>query len=154
MNALSSDKIVVPHIGVGEIRFGMDRDGVRAILGDPAEVDAESVPDWESWSYPDLGLEITFDADEEYRCTYLQVSHADYQVGGTTMLGLERAALVKSTSGLDLGEGVDSEEDGGDESLEFPDVSLEIHFDAGRSVMLGWSAEIDETDEFRFPNQG
>lgn len=145
---------VVPLVGVGQVRFGMDREAVRGILGDPAEIDAESVPDWESWTYPHLGLEVTFDADEEYRCTYLQVHRVDYQVGGVTLLGLDRATLEQATSSLELGESEASAEGDGEESLEFPDAALEIHFDGGRSVMLGWSAEIDETDEFRFPAEG
>lgn len=143
----------MPHVGVGEIRFGMDREAVRAILGEPAEVDADSVPDWESWAYPGMSLEITFDADEGDRCTYLQVQSAEYDVGGANLIGLDRKAVEKAIAGLGLGESEASVENGGEESLEFPETALEIHFDGGLSVMLGLSAEIDETDEFRFPGE-
>ena len=149
----ASARTVIPHVGVGEVRFGMDREAVQAILGSPAERDAESVPDWESWAYPDLGLEITFDADEAYRCTYLQVDRADYQLAGESLFGLDRASIIGIASKLSLGEVAEAEDGEDQATLEFPEASLEIHFEAGRSVMLGWSAEIDETDEFRFPKE-
>jgi hypothetical protein len=172
---MKDDRTILPHVGVGALRFGMNRGEVRELLGEPTLADAESVPDWESWAYPSLGLELTFDADEAFRCTYMQVDHADYLVSGRVVLGLSRAALEETALDLALGECILSEDDwdadvdsdvdaderaddqaddhGDEETLEFPDADVEIHLEAGRSVTLGWSAEIDESDEFRFPDR-
>ncbi|MFK7895600.1 MAG: hypothetical protein AB8G23_07170 [Myxococcota bacterium] len=158
---MDSEHQISPHLGVGDIRFGMDREAVRERLGDPDSVDSESVPDWESWTYSARGLELTFDADESDRCTYLQVRLETYHVGGIFLLGLDLDSVERASSDLGLGEGELADPDPeleseaaaeqGEMVLEFPDADLEIHFEGGRSIMLGLSAEIDETDEFRFP---
>lgn len=69
--------IVQPFVQVGPIAFGMTREQVFALLGEPSE---KQIQDWgdgdktECWAYPVLGIQIDFDSAEDWRASSFSLS--------------------------------------------------------------------------------
>lgn len=98
--------------GLGRIRFGMSREEVREILGEPDEIDTfshsendgESDDLMESWHYDELELSASFDELEDWRLVTLAVSSPDYLFEGKSLIGLDKEELVPVLHELGLRE--------------------------------------------------
>lgn len=61
---------IIPGVGFGEIKFGMSQDEVENILGEPDEVEEQNYGQGEAaevYYYDELGISMSFDAEEEFR---------------------------------------------------------------------------------------
>ena len=72
-------KEIKPGVGLGFLKFGMSRDQVKELLGEPALIDKYSHSDaandgTESWEYDELFLSISFDEAENWKLMMFSVS--------------------------------------------------------------------------------
>jgi hypothetical protein len=61
---------IIPGVGFDDIKFGMMQDEVEGILGEPDEVEEQNYGDGEAaevFYYDELGISMSFDAEEDYR---------------------------------------------------------------------------------------
>ena len=61
---------IIPGVGFDKIKFGMTQDEVEDILGEPDEVEEQNYGEGESaevFYYDELGISMSFDAEEDYR---------------------------------------------------------------------------------------
>ena len=66
-------------IGLGIIKFGMSRDQVKIILGEPNEKELHydedaNIDASELWHYDDLDISISFDQEEDWKLVTLAVT--------------------------------------------------------------------------------
>ena len=59
-------------IGIGELKFGITRDSVREMLGEPESCEKYSYSNTEkdlteSWYYTTLGISVGFDEEDNWR---------------------------------------------------------------------------------------
>lgn len=153
-------KEINPMEGLGILKFGMKRDEVRAILGDPTEIDTHSFAGGgedlsESWHYDDLEVSMSFDEDDDYRLITLAVSSDFYEFKGKSLIGLNRKALTKElhdagVEDLDFedGAGMDMPEH---DLLAAPSLFVNFWLENGTLKEIQWSPRFTDEDEVEWP---
>lgn len=121
----SAIQSIIPGYGIDKIKFGMTRDEVKAILGEPDWKEKYSYTDDEdemtiSWEYYDLALSLNFDEEEDWRLIDIAVSSESAQLNGVQIIGKDKAHLTNILN--DMGVSIIYEED--QSSTEGPNHSL------------------------------
>ncbi|WP_420318700.1 hypothetical protein [Ekhidna sp.] len=111
---------ILPGIGLGKLKFGMSRDEVKSMLGEPNHQEITHYGDDEedksdAWEYHPLRLDMSFEEAEDWRLTILSVSSEDYLFKGSSLIGLSQEELMEE---LDLH---------GIKDLEIEDLSSKDH---------------------------
>jgi len=94
-----------PGVGIGPLRLGMDRDTVRALLGDPAREDTRDYGEGDiihDWEYEALRLSLSFASDHEDRLSCITTEADDATLSGEGIVGLTETQLLETHFG-DLG---------------------------------------------------
>ena len=89
-----------PFEGLGPISFGMKRDQVIEILGEPDDQESllsadMDLPPIEIMHYDKLGLSLEFELDNEYELINIAISEGDYSIKGKTFIGKTFAELLE-----------------------------------------------------------
>ncbi len=101
--------IIRPGVGVGDVQFGMTRQQVVEILGEPNEIEGFAYPENENedmeeiWHYDELELSASFEAEEDWCLVSLSVTGEDYRLHETPFIGLTKDALYAVLYDLDFG---------------------------------------------------
>lgn len=78
-------------IGVGDIKFGMFRKEVSAILGEPSEKELEKDFDTgdavETWDYENEGVSFSFDEEEDWRLETITINSSNFELNGVGLIG-------------------------------------------------------------------
>ena len=136
---------LVPQVGFGDIRLGMLRSEVKRFLGRPdkqSENDPELPGDSYIWVYQNLGTELAFDRDVEYRLARITVRNPDAVLLERMPIGMAESKLRAAYPGVHLdwsGEGLKDYVD------DMIDVSLMV--EEGRVVSITLSPEYDQAGE-------
>jgi hypothetical protein len=111
---------ILPGIGLGKLKFGMSRDDVKAILGEPDHQETTHYGEDESdqsdaWEYHPLRLDLSFEEAEDWRLMIISVSSEDYHLKGSSLIGLDMDELMEELEVLGI------------KDLEIEDLSSEDH---------------------------
>ncbi len=92
-------KEIKPGIGLGELKFGISRDQVKSLLGEPDDIDAYSYTDsdtdlTEDWYYDELFLSIGFDEEDDWRLVTIALNSNSYEFDNKKLVGLKREELL------------------------------------------------------------
>ncbi len=92
---------IVPGIGLGDIKFGMLREDVKSLLGEPDEIESQSHDDddddvTESWHYDDIEVSLSFEKAEDWRLCTIAVSNEDATLKGKEIIGLSKDELMET----------------------------------------------------------
>ncbi|XZF15166.1 hypothetical protein ACTHGU_03445 [Chitinophagaceae bacterium MMS25-I14] len=130
--------------GLGKVRFGMTRDEVKAILGNPAEKETYSLSDdgddTEAWHYDDQDLSLSFDEENDWKLTSIAVSSDDYKLEGVGLIGLATEAVLEA---LEKHGEIEEDEEIAEESPEhrlmhIDDVTISLMFENEILSELQW----------------
>ena len=92
------EKVIKPGIGLGAVKFGMTREQVSEILGDPTEIDVftddESGANVESWHYDEDEASFAFDEEADWRLTTIAVSGDHYEFAEIKPIGMPIEQLI------------------------------------------------------------
>ena len=89
---------ILPGIGMGPIKYGINEPELISILGKPDRIDeqeyVEGTGDWyrELW-YSPQNLEFTFNQEDDFRLGLITVSGAGYPLLGKDLFGLSLAQV-------------------------------------------------------------
>lgn len=113
---------IIPGEGLGKLKFGMSREEVKAILGEPDHQEVTHYGDdisdqSDAWEYHTLRLDLSFEEAEDWRLVIISVSSEDYQLKGSSLIGLDMDELMEELDML------------GVKDLEIEDLSSEDHPD-------------------------
>lgn len=100
------DKTIHPNKGVGKLQFGLSEEEVKQILGLPDETDTMTHDDGTSsllLMYYDLGLHLSFDSDNDYNLTEIEIDSDEYKLDGKIQVGSTKDELLSyiSSKGYD-----------------------------------------------------
>lgn len=144
--------------GFGSVKFGMSRDEVKNIAGDPDEIekyDHDKVEGEgegaEAWHYDDPEVSFAFEEFNDWKLTSIAVSAPDFLLKGKKLMGLHVDEVVKILKTLDLGD-VEQEDYSSAESpdlqlVTIEDAGLNLWFDESVLTEIQWSPLWDEDDE-------
>lgn len=128
-------KNIIPAEGLGRIQFGMTREVVRKIAGEPDEIEAyqhndEDNSEAEAWHYDEPEVSFAFEEFNDWKLTSIAISSDEYRIKDRTLLGLSLKEVIPLLQELNLGE--ISQEDHSDN--ETPDVTLLSIDEAGLNL--------------------
>lgn len=148
------DKNVVLGQGILGVSFGMTRDEVKSILGEPDEIetyDDEEEGESVAWHFDEYELSATFDEADDYRLTSLAVSSPDYLFEGINLIGLSTEEVIQQLEIMDLGdvsiEEISDEEIPDQQVATIIDASLNLWFEGGLLTEIQWGPYWDEEEE-------
>jgi hypothetical protein len=147
-----TEKNIEIGMGVLGIQFGMSRDEVKGILGEPDEIETFTPEEdneylSEVWHYDEHELSATFDEMENWRMIALAVSSPDYLFQGVNLIGLSQEETLHQIELLELGEieleDVQIEDEDDDENSEHQvasiyDAGLNLWFENGITSEIQW----------------
>ncbi|MBK9255932.1 MAG: hypothetical protein IPM42_10625 [Saprospiraceae bacterium] len=148
---------IIPGVGLGDLKFGLTRDEVTAMIGKPDDVenlpgfDEEVNDQLESWHYDEHEFSLVFDADYDWRLVSIAVSDPYFQLDGHNIVGMNRETLQMVLD--NLGIEVSNEEDISDEDnpdmqlIESEESGLMIWFDEGEVIEIQILPDVDEDGE-------
>ena len=129
------DLTIKPHWGLGQLRLGMSRDQVAALLGKPDEIEDRrgEPPDDEVWHYEKLGIRAFFDADDGDRMGFIITDNMEASVFGVSgLMGQSYGQVLKRLPKEKLGDfSVDDYGEGLSWEITFDHVGLTFNFDYG-----------------------
>ncbi len=145
---------ILPGTGLGDIRFGMTREEVSSILGDPSEIDMFSDDEpgnqVESWHYDEADVSFAFEEAEEWRLTTIAVSSEEYKVEDTALIGLSKEATFAQLEKMGIDHNFD--EDSGQDLHFSNETGLNFWMDGDVLREIQWSVEIDDEDKVIWPS--
>lgn len=145
--------------GLGSVKFGMTREQVIAILGQPAEKDIESVEEEhmksEIWHYDALDVSLGFDEDENWRLVSIAVSSEFYKFDSAALIGKTRDEvediLEKSNlHDLELDD-LDEEEETGQCLLISEESEINFWFENDTLTEIQWGPLFEDDDTIIWP---
>lgn len=153
-------KEIKPGIGLGFLKFGMSRDQVKELLGEPAFIDKYAHSDaandaTESWEYDELFLSISFDEAENWKLMMFSVSSDFYELEEASLIGLSEKKLVDQLDEIDLGEVfVEDCSDNDNEDhkvIEIDEKSINFWLTDGVLDEIQWSPLFINDDTIKWP---
>lgn len=143
---------ILPGKGLGFLEFGMSRDQVKAILGEPDEIDFFDDPEAEedaseSWHYDKLEISVSFDEYADWRLSAIAVSSPGYLLLGTSVVGMPQDELLKflADNGITDTEEEDWSEPGSGDHKLLTSEELQVNFwmEDGKVSEVQWGIFFD-----------
>jgi len=146
-----------PGTGLGELKFGLTKDEVTAIVGKPDDIenlpgfDEEVNDQLESWHYDDLEFSLVFDGDYDWRLVSIAVSDPFFQLDGHNVIGMNKETLMLVLE--NLGIEISNEEEISDEDnpdmylLESEDAGLMIWLEEGEVIEIQILPDVEDDGE-------
>ena len=151
---------IKPGIGLGEIKFGMTRKQIKAILGEPEEIEKFSYSNieedlTESWEYYGLALTLGFDEEDNWRLGMISVSSSFYTLLEKELIGLNQKAVIDFIKNNKLGEvkieDLSSVENPNHILIDTQDRMMNFWFDDGILGEIQWSPEYIDDNTIEWP---
>jgi hypothetical protein len=126
-------------IGIGDVKFGMSPDQVKALLGEPDEVNkqvySDEDPDYYSieWHYDAIEMSVVFDMMETLELATISISSESFTLEGNSLIGntIEKVmALLDKTDLSSEWEELEEEEDNS-RSFVNEEEGLSLYFEDG-----------------------
>ena len=111
---------ILPGTGLGKLKFGMSREEVTSLLGEPSHHEIthygeDKTDRSDAWEYHPLRLDLSFEEAEEWKLVILSVSSEDYLFKGSSLIGLNLDELMEELEVLGITD------------IEIEDMSSEDH---------------------------
>ena len=148
-------------IGLGEIKFGFNRETLKEMLGEPDEVEQYSLSgngddQTESWHYDAYELALSFIKVDDWRLVSLTTSSEESLFKGSEMIGLSQKDLKEELKFL----GVKDLEIEDCSSEESPNLKLIFSMVEGMNFWLEdgvvtdveWGVRYIDDEEIDWPN--
>ncbi len=132
--------------GIGEINFGATPEVIRAVYGEPDDVEElESAIDGDVesivWNYPDEGLNFFFDAaNGEPTLSTIESDNLDTVLFNSLIFNITRdsvVALMNENGYKDLDE---DDETWGEHRVTFEDAQIDFYFADQELTLVSWSS--------------
>ena len=153
MNPTDDFGTILPGTGVANLRLGMTKDQVRAIMGKPESITTDDFPDDSesiSLHYPAQGLSFDFGSDNKYVLDTIRSERPDIRLFDRVLSGLsvkDALSLFEAQSHLPESDPLAFTDDDGSQvrAYDFDSLSLTLWFvnDALDAVQIGtfWADE-------------
>ncbi len=94
-------------LGLGDILFGMSREAVRKILGNPTEIDDNPFKEemghrTETWHYDALKVSLSFQEPLEWELDTISVTDAFYEINSQSLIGKSLMVVKTALEKMDI----------------------------------------------------
>lgn len=142
--------------GLGKIKFGLTRDEVEELIGEPEEVeesDEEDEFEHEAWNYWEEGYSLYFDKEDDYRLSCIETANREVQLWDERIFEMSQDQL--KTLFADHGiEGLEEEEmEGGETRISYESEMIDLYFDEDQLIAVNFGVFIDDNLEVKWPEK-
>lgn len=148
---------IIPGVGLGDLKFGMDREQVQMMMGPPTDMEdvtySESPDDArQSWHYESLELTLAFDASDGWCLTSLTLESRVPRYRGASLMGLNRSELFAKMEEVGiLGLEIDREVGGDGYLIKSEALNMDFWMTTGRVAEIQWRPFLDANGNVRWP---
>lgn len=153
-------KEILPGIGLGELKFGLNRDQVKGMLGEPDEIEMYRYGDsekdgTESWHYDELDLSIAFDEEEDWRLVTIAVSSEFFEYAGNKVINLTKKEVLSMLESLEI-EDLEEEDMSETEEVKYElitseELSINFWFEDDVLSEIQWGPQFLDDDTINWP---
>lgn len=154
---------IKPGTGFGNILFGMTRDQVKKILGEPEETernvhddDEEDVT--ESWHYDEIEVSLSFEKTEDWKLCTIAVSDPNATIKGKKPIGMSKKDAESLLKSLDVKnprlEDWSTAEDPDYFSLTAEELEMVFWIEEDEVMDIQWGPYFIDEDTIRWPING
>jgi hypothetical protein len=149
-------KNIILEEGLGLVKFGMTKDDLKKIAGQPDEIEEFSYSEEENdhaetWHYDNLEMSVAFEELNNWRLSSIAVSSPDYLLEGKKLIGLKEKEAIAVLDEMALGDievedrpTLDNEEQ---RVLSIEEVNLNLWFEDGVVSEVQWGPVWVDEDE-------
>jgi hypothetical protein len=135
---MQPDYEIVLGRGIGNILFGISKEELCEILGDPDDIHKPDEPEkcnWKTYDYHFIKCSFSFDPDHTDRLVEMSIENEFFHIGNMIRNGMPKQDLLSKETEAILGNAVveklESEELLTHELIAFSRVGLQLWLDAG-----------------------
>lgn len=142
--------------GLEKLKFGMTRDDVKKIVGEPNDTDTFDYEDsddkTEIWHFDEKEFSLGFDEDSEWQLMSIAISHPDAEIAGKKLIGMKIDDAKVEIGKMNLGELFieevededDNEEKGIYKELFSEESNISFWFDENILTEIQWGPIFEE----------
>jgi len=146
---------IVLGTGMGSLRFGASMDDVRALMGEPEEVEESDDDDefeHQAWNYLDEGYSLYFDREDDYRLSCIETDDPEMRLYGELIHGKS----MQDIQDLMRRHGHETSEvekmDTGETRLSYEKEMIDLYFDEDELQFVNFGVFIDDDLEVQWPS--
>lgn len=153
---MKENLIIKPLVGFGDLKFGASKNEIKAVFGEPQEVETiegdEDFSEVEVWSYWDQGHTVYFENEFENRCTNFETDHEDATLFGKKIFALTEKQIVElmNENGFTDME-AENEDEWEERRVSFYDAQVDFVFDDKTLVQVSWAVGFDDQENVKWP---
>ncbi|GAA4019428.1 hypothetical protein GCM10022408_36850 [Hymenobacter fastidiosus] len=141
-------------IGMGPLKFGTSQDEVRALMGEPEEIEESEDDDefeHQAWNYLEEGYSLYFDREDDYRLSCIETDHPGLRIFGEAIHGrsVQEIQDLMSRHGLQSSEMEKMEE--GAVRLSYEKEMIDLYFDEDQLQFVNFGVFINDELEVQWP---
>jgi hypothetical protein len=141
-------------VGMGPLKFGASQDEVRALMGEPEEIEESEEDDefeHQAWNYLEEGYSLYFDREDDYRLSCIETDHPGLRIFGEPIHGksVQEIQELMSRHGLSSTEMEKLEE--GAVRLSYEKEMIDLYFDEDQLQFVNFGVFIDDELEVQWP---
>lgn len=154
---------IKPGTGYGNIFFGMSREQLKNLLGEPDEIESTPHDDeeedvTESWHYDELEISVSFEKTEDWKLCTVAVSTADATLHGEHPVGMDEASLSALLAKLDVKNPLKEDWSSADapdyKAITAEELEMVFWLEDGEVMDIQWGPFFIDEDTIRWPSNG
>ncbi len=137
---------IIPKIGLGDLKFGMDMEKVVSELGEPEEVDnfeSEEEMNAVLLHYWERGVSVFFEGHTRQVVAGIETDYPDSKLFGERVIDMseeEVIGLMKRNGFQDF----DKETEDGELRLSYEEEMIDFYLKNGKVAFVNWDVIVDE----------
>lgn len=145
---------IILGVGMGPLRFGATQDEVRALMGEPEEIEESEEEDefeHQAWNYLEEGYSLYFDREDDFRLSCIETDHPGMRLFGEPIHGKTSEQIQE----LMRAKGYESSEvekmDTGEMRVSYEKEMIDLYFDDNELQFVNFGVFISDDLDVQWP---
>ncbi|SNC76963.1 hypothetical protein SAMN06265337_3650 [Hymenobacter gelipurpurascens] len=141
-------------IGMGPLKFGASMDEVRALMGEPEEIEESEDDDefeHQAWNYLEEGYSLYFDREDDYRLSCIETDHPGIRLFGEAIHGKSPEQIQELMQRHGFEQSEVEKMDTGEVRLSYEKEMIDMYFDEDQLQFVNFGVFINEDLEVQWP---
>ncbi len=140
--------------GIGNIKFGYTMDQVKAVMGEPEEVEESDEDDefeHKAWNYWEEGYSFFFDHEDDYRLSCVQTENPDVILFDKKVFDLSTTELKDLLAQNGITEFETEKLETGETRLSYEKDMIDLYFEDDQLLAINFGVYINDDLEVQWP---
>ena len=145
---------IILGTGMGPLRFGATMDEVRALMGEPEEIEESEEEDefeHQAWNYLEEGYSLYFDREDDYRLSCIETDHPGMRLFGELIHGQSPEQIQELMRKHNLEASEVERMDTGETRVSYEKEMIDLYFDEDELQFVNFGVFISEDLDVQWP---